>query len=88
MLDWTEVENGKPFLVNVKLQTEFKSENDFLDIFCSLNSDHKLMIKRPIYNADFPVFPKSMQISAKKLTMHLKPFWKSILTFQVKSSTP
>ena len=24
MLDCTEVENGKPYLVNVKLQTEFK----------------------------------------------------------------
>ena len=41
MLDCTEVENGKPYLVNVKLQTEFKWENKFLDIFCSLNSDHK-----------------------------------------------
>ena len=41
MLDCTEVENGKPYLVNVKLQTEFKWENEFLDIFCSLNSDHK-----------------------------------------------
>ena len=41
MLDCTEVENVKPYLVNVKLQTEFKWENEFLGIFCSLNSDHK-----------------------------------------------